>query len=155
MAYCLISCWKKSSNNSENILNFPNSPGKNTRVGFHALLQEIFPPRDGTHILCLLLWRVGSSLPVPPGKPTTYYTLDQIFQWAQMHFIINNIVAQNTLINCCVIFQSLTCAQLYATPLIVTCQALLSTTVFQSLLKSMSTESVMLSNIGTGRNTPA
>ena len=41
----------------------------------------------------------------------------------------NNIVTQNTLINCCVIFQSLTCVQLFATPWIVTRQALLSTTV--------------------------
>ena len=27
-----------------------NSPGKNTRVGCHALLQGIFPPRDQTCI---------------------------------------------------------------------------------------------------------
>ena len=27
-----------------------DSPGKNTRVGYHALLQEIFPTQDWTRI---------------------------------------------------------------------------------------------------------
>ena len=41
-----------------------NSPGKNTGVGFHALLRGIFP-----HLLCLLHWQVGSLPLAPPGKP--------------------------------------------------------------------------------------
>ena len=42
-----------------------DSPGKNTRVGCHVLLQGIFP----SGLLCLLHWQVDSLLLVPPGKP--------------------------------------------------------------------------------------
>jgi len=43
-----------------------DSPGKNTGVGCHAFLQEIFPTQGSTlHLLWLLYWQ-GSSL---PGKP--------------------------------------------------------------------------------------
>ena len=48
-----------------------DSPGKNTGVGCHALLQGIFPTQELN--LCLLLsllhWEVGSLPLVPPGKP--------------------------------------------------------------------------------------
>ena len=38
-----------------------NSPGKNTGVGCHALLQRIFPTqRLSPHFLCLLLFQAGS-----------------------------------------------------------------------------------------------
>ena len=30
-----------------------NSPGKNTRVGCHSLLQKIFPPQDKTLVSCI------------------------------------------------------------------------------------------------------
>ena len=40
------------------------SPGKNTGISCHALLQGIFP-----HLLYLLHWQVGSLPLVPPGKP--------------------------------------------------------------------------------------
>ena len=48
-----------------------DSPGKNTRVGCHVLLQGIFPtqgwnPRP-------LHWHVGSLPLVPPGKPLYNY----------------------------------------------------------------------------------
>ena len=40
------------------------SPGKNTQVGCHALLQGIFPNQGSNlHLLCLLYWQAG-SLPV-------------------------------------------------------------------------------------------
>ena len=43
-----------------------NFPGKNTRVGYHILLQEIFPTKGlNSRLLCLLHWQVG-SLPVAP-----------------------------------------------------------------------------------------
>ena len=44
--------------------------GKNTGVGCHAFLQEIFWTQGSSlHLLCLLLWQ-ASSLPVAlPGKP--------------------------------------------------------------------------------------
>ena len=31
-----------------------DSPGKNTGVGCHALLQGIFPPRDQTQVSCIV-----------------------------------------------------------------------------------------------------
>ena len=46
-------------------------PGKNTGVGYHFLLQGVFPTQGLTlHLLCLLLWhQQEGSLPlVPPGK---------------------------------------------------------------------------------------
>ena len=46
-----------------------DSPGKNTGVGCHALLQEIFPMQGlNLCLLCLLHWQAGSLLPAPPGK---------------------------------------------------------------------------------------
>ena len=51
-------------------------PGKNTGVGFHALLQGIFQPRNQTFISYHILnWQVGSLPLVPPGKPWEKYTL--------------------------------------------------------------------------------
>ena len=47
-----------------------DSPGKNTGVGCHALLQGIFLTQGlNPHLLCLLHWQVGSLPLVPPGKP--------------------------------------------------------------------------------------
>ena len=44
--------------------------GKNTGVGGHDLLQEIFPTqRSNPCLLCLLHWRSGSLQRAPPGKP--------------------------------------------------------------------------------------
>ena len=47
-----------------------DSPGKNTGVGGHSLLQDIFLTHGLTsRLLCLLHWQ-SSSLPLaPPGKP--------------------------------------------------------------------------------------
>ena len=44
-----------------------DSPGKNTGVGCHALLQGIFLTQGLN--LHLLHWQMGSLPPVPPGKP--------------------------------------------------------------------------------------
>ena len=44
-----------------------NSPGQNTAVGSHSLLQGIFPTR------CLTL-QAGSLLSEPPGRPIYRYT---------------------------------------------------------------------------------
>ena len=47
-----------------------DSPGKNTGVGCHALLQGIFPTQGSNlRLLRLLHWQVGSLPLVPPGKP--------------------------------------------------------------------------------------
>ena len=47
-----------------------DSPGKNTGVGCHALLQGIFLTQGSNpRLLCLLLWQAGSLPLAPPGKP--------------------------------------------------------------------------------------
>ena len=47
-----------------------DSPGKNTEVCCHTLLQEIFPTQGlNRHLLCLLNWQAGSLPLSPPGKP--------------------------------------------------------------------------------------
>ena len=45
-------------------------PGKNTGVGCHFLLQEIFLTQGlNRHLLCLLHWQMDSLSLAPPGKP--------------------------------------------------------------------------------------
>ena len=47
-----------------------DSPDKNTGVGYHALLQGIFPTQGSNlNLLCLLHWQDGSLPLVPPEKP--------------------------------------------------------------------------------------
>ena len=47
-----------------------DSPGKNTGVGYHALLQGIFQTQGSNPwLLCLLHCLAGSLPPAPPGKP--------------------------------------------------------------------------------------
>ena len=47
-----------------------DSPGKNTGVGCHALLQRIFPIQGSNPcLLCLLHWQTGALLLAPCGKP--------------------------------------------------------------------------------------
>ena len=47
-----------------------DSPGKNTGVGCHFLLQGIFLTQGSNLcILCLLHWQIGSSSLAPTGKP--------------------------------------------------------------------------------------
>ena len=39
-------------------------------MGYHILLQGIFPTLGSNlHLLTLLRWQTGSLPPVPPGKP--------------------------------------------------------------------------------------
>ena len=46
-----------------------DSPGKNTGVGHHALLQGLFSTQGlNPRLLCLLHWQVGSLPLAPPGK---------------------------------------------------------------------------------------
>ena len=46
-----------------------DSTGKNTGVGYHALLQGIFQAQGSNlHLLCLLHWQVGSLPVAPPEK---------------------------------------------------------------------------------------
>ena len=47
-----------------------NCPGKNTGVGFHALLLGLVPILGSIpHLLHLLHWQMGSLPLVPPEKP--------------------------------------------------------------------------------------
>ena len=51
-----------------------DSPGKNTRMGCHALLQGIFPTQGSNLCLsCLQHWQVGFLPLVPPEKPLHDY----------------------------------------------------------------------------------
>ena len=53
-----------------------NSPGKNTGVGCHFLLQGIFLTQGwNLHLLCLLHWQAGSLPLAPPGKPVTKFPM--------------------------------------------------------------------------------
>ena len=53
-----------------------DSPGKDTGMGCHALLQEIFLTQGSNpRLLCLLHWQVGSLPLAPPGNPY-FYTED-------------------------------------------------------------------------------
>ena len=97
-----------------------DSPGMNTGVCCHALLQGIFPTKGSNLCLLGLLNCQAGSLPlVPPGKSLTK-------------------VSQSV--------QSLSCVRLFATPWTAACQASLSITNSQSLFKLRSIELVMPSN---------
>ena len=51
-----------------------DSPGSNTGVGCHALLQVIFPIQGSNPcLLCLLHWQAGSLPFVPRGMPNYIY----------------------------------------------------------------------------------
>ena len=50
-----------------------DSPGKNTGVGCHALLQGIFLTQgSNSHLSCLLHWQAGSLPLTPPVKPPVH-----------------------------------------------------------------------------------
>ena len=55
-----------------------NFPGKNTGLGCHFLLQEIFPTQGSNpHLLCLLHWQMDSLPLVPSGNRLSYvYTVE-------------------------------------------------------------------------------
>ena len=48
-------------------------PGKNTGVGWHALLQGVVPPQGLNPLL--LHWQVGTLPLAPPGKPQLQFSL--------------------------------------------------------------------------------
>ena len=59
-----------------------DSPGKNTRVGCHFLLQGIFLIQGSNPcLLCPLLWQADSSPRVPPGKPHTRWRSHNSWRW--------------------------------------------------------------------------
>ena len=61
-----------------------DSPGKNTRVGCHFLLQGIFPIQ-GSNLCpwCLQHWQVGSLPLAPTGKPRKGGSCLIIWRWSR------------------------------------------------------------------------
>ena len=56
-----------------------DSPGKNSRVSCHALLQRIFPAQGSNlHLLCLLPWQAGCLPLAAAGKPITQGYIKQL-----------------------------------------------------------------------------
>ena len=76
-----------------------DSPGKNTGVGCHALLQGIFPTHGMTlHLLHLLHWQVDSLPLVPPGKPcsrenTLSNSVETLSNSNTLYNLISNIIS--------------------------------------------------------------
>ena len=70
------------------------SPGKNTGVGYHVLLQGIFLTQGlNPCLLCLLHWQVGFLPLVTPGKPSSSYTCVIIWSvsiapWRQRQWLV-------------------------------------------------------------------
>ena len=69
-----------------------DSPGRNTGVGCHSLLQGIFPTQKSTPcLLCLLLWQAGSLPLAPLGKPfstTQLYSRTSQTWWWPLRFLL-------------------------------------------------------------------
>ena len=64
-----------------------DSPGKNTGVGFHALLQGFFLTQESNlHFSCLLHWQASSFPLAPPGKHhVCVYTCMCIYIYTHTH----------------------------------------------------------------------
>ena len=79
-----------------------DSPGKNTGVGCHALLQGIFLTQGLN--LGLLHWQAGSLPLAPRGKPVLYVIYSQSFT-IMIYMLLNSkylFPAQNSLFKCCI-----------------------------------------------------
>ena len=66
-----------------------DSPGKNTGVGCHFLLQGIFPTQGSNpRLLCRLHWQAGSPPLAPPGRLYTLHSRCSInFFWCGPFFL--------------------------------------------------------------------
>ena len=72
-----------------------DSPGKNTGVGCHFLLQGIFLTQwSNMNLLCLLYWQADSLPLVTPGKPPYIYicicTYIYIYVYILIYWILHN-----------------------------------------------------------------
>ena len=69
-----------------------DSPGKNTGVGCHTLLQGIFPTQGSNpHLFCLLHWQ-GGSLPLAPlGKPYILHSLSYLHVFQRLGKAVNGL----------------------------------------------------------------
>ena len=67
-----------------------DSPGKNTGVGCHALLQGFFPTQElNPRLLCLQHWQSGSLPAVPPGKHINIYIFIYIYTHTHIYIYIH------------------------------------------------------------------
>ena len=65
-----------------------DSPGKNTRVGCHALLQGIFLIQGwNPHLLGLLHWQAGSLPLAPPGNPRWIFSCLILWSRCNLSFL--------------------------------------------------------------------
>ena len=69
-----------------------DSPGKDTAVGCHALLQGIFPTQGSNQ--GLLHWQADSSPSEPPGKPWLDLGLTLNLWWSHLDFFFNDLYLQ-------------------------------------------------------------
>ena len=69
-----------------------DSPGKNTGLGCHALLQGIFLTQGSNP--CLLPWQVGSLPLAPPGKPSLPRTSSLMDPWPLL--ILTKLILKRT-----------------------------------------------------------
>ena len=140
-----------------------DSPGKNTGVNFHSLLQRIFLTQGLNWHVLHLNWQVG-SLPLEP--PVSLFLikcwpLSPVWLCSLLVSCPWNSPGKNTAVDCHSLLQiiflieakwsevkwkSLSHVWLFATPWTAARQASLSITNYQSLPKPMSIESVMPSN---------
>ena len=96
MHACMLSCFSRvwlfvTMDQPTRLLCLWDSPGKNTGVGCHAILQRIFPTQGSTpRLLGLLYWQVSSSPVTPPRKPKVKYTHIKMIKLCltEKHFIL-------------------------------------------------------------------
>ena len=94
-----------------------DSPGKNTGVGCHALLQGIFPTQGSNpRLLRLLHWQAGSLPLAPPGKPSlkaiSFENRVLLLKavWTSLDREISKLVSAN---RCLCSYETMTKGQLY------------------------------------------
>ena len=119
LCVCMLSCFSHSTSlwphelQPTRLLCPWDSPGKNTGVGCHALLQGIFPTQGLNLSLLHLLHRQAGSLPlVPPEKPNTglvfvrYTHLSDKGSLSSMLFLIINLVTIKPIRYLCLIVRT-------------------------------------------------
>ena len=75
-----------------------DSPGKNTGVGCHSLLQGIFPTQGSNlHLLCLLHWQADSLPTVSPvmGGPLIHWNPYLIADFHRWWWKLDNLSLKN------------------------------------------------------------